>query len=55
MSRLPSGKPAPPLRSEATRLLHMGGGGGGGGEDATRTLQLRGKRQQPHQVGSGPI
>ena len=54
MSRLPSGKPAPPLRSEATRLLgHMGGGQAGGHPDATMTLQLRGKRQQPHQVRLG--
>ena len=53
MSRLPSGKPAPPLRSEATRLVgHVGQAGQQQQQmqDATMTLQLRGKRQQPHQV-----
>ena len=55
-SRLPGGKPAPPLRSEATRLL-----GGHAGtraqqqQDTTMTLQLRGKRQQPHQVGNKAV
>ena len=53
MSRLPGGKPAPPLRSEATRLLGHMGGGQIGQHDSTMTLQLRGKRQQPHQVGLG--
>ena len=58
MSRLPGGKPAPPLRSEATRLLggHPGARGPGQQQqDATMTLQLRGKRQQPHQVGNEAI
>merc|ERR1719264_698694 len=50
MSRLPGGKPAPPLRSEATRLLGHMGGGQIGQHDSTMTLQLRGKRQQPHQA-----
>ena len=62
-SRLPGGKPAPPLRSEATRLLggHAGAGARGPGagqqqhQDATMTLQLRGKRQQPHQVGNKAV
>ena len=54
--RLPGGKPAPPLRSEATRLL--GGHVGTRGQrqqDTTMTLQLRGKRQQPHQVGNKAV
>ena len=59
--RLPGGKPAPPLRSEATRLLggHAAGAGargpGAAQQDATMTLQLRGKRQQPHQVGNKAV